>query len=187
MMTAYVSNGSTASPHEPSQGRLRTRASMRAGCRVAKARRPATLGAMTPPPIIAVYGTLRRGEPNASLLGGARELGAGRIVGRLHEMPRTAERAYAYPALVLGGVGEVVVELYDLADPAALAVIDALEAFDPEDVAGSEYVRRLVDVLDGPVATAWIYVYNGPPRAMGDRIPDGNWVAHRARTSGQRV
>ena len=144
---------------------------------------------MTPPPIIAVYGTLRRGEPNAGLLAGARDLGVGRIVGRLHEMPRTAERAYAYPALVLGAgaVGDVVVEVYELADPAALAVIDALEAFDPDDVAGSEYARRLVDVLDGPVATAWIYEYNGPPEAMGDRIPDGDWVAHRARRSGQRV
>jgi gamma-glutamylcyclotransferase (GGCT)/AIG2-like uncharacterized protein YtfP len=152
--------------------------------------RPATLGEMTPPPIIAVYGTLRRGEPNADLLSGARDLGVGRIVGRLHEMPRTAERAYAYPALVLEGVGEVgdvVVEVYELGDPAKLAAIDALEVFDPDDVAGSEYVRRLVDVLDGPVATAWIYTYNGPPEAMGDRIPDGDWVAHRARTSGQRV
>jgi gamma-glutamylcyclotransferase (GGCT)/AIG2-like uncharacterized protein YtfP len=142
---------------------------------------------MTRPPIIAVYGTLRRGQPNAALLSGSRDLGAARIVGRLHEMPRTVERAYAYPALVLEGVGEVVVELYELGDPATLAVIDALEAFDPEDVAGSEYVRRLVDVLDGPVTTAWIYTYNGPPEAMGDLIPDGDWVAHRAQASGQRV
>ena len=145
---------------------------------------------MTQPPIIAVYGTLRRGEPNAALLSDSRDLGVARIVGRLHEMPRTAERAYAYPALVLegsDGVGEVVVELYELRDPAPLAVIDALEAFDPEDVAGSEYVRRQVDVLDGPVATAWIYEYNGPSEAMGDLIADGDWVAHGARTGGQRV
>jgi gamma-glutamylcyclotransferase (GGCT)/AIG2-like uncharacterized protein YtfP len=141
---------------------------------------------MTRPPIIAVYGTLRRGEPNAALLSGSRDLGVARIVGRLHEMPRTAERAYAYPALVLDGVGAVVVELYQLGDPATLAVIDALEAFDPDDVAGSEYVRRVVDVLDGPVATAWIYEYNGPSEAMGDLIADGDWVAH-ARTGGQRV
>jgi gamma-glutamylcyclotransferase (GGCT)/AIG2-like uncharacterized protein YtfP len=145
---------------------------------------------MTRPPIIAVYGTLRRGEPNAALLSGARDLGVARIVGRLHEMPRTAERAYAYPALVLDGVdgvGEVVVELYELEDPATLAVIDALEAFDPENVAGSEYVRRLVDVHGSPVATAWIYEYNGPPEAMGDLIADGDWVAHGARTIRQRA
>jgi gamma-glutamylcyclotransferase (GGCT)/AIG2-like uncharacterized protein YtfP len=142
---------------------------------------------MTPQPIIAVYGTLRRGEPNAALLTGARALGLGRIAGRLHEMPRTAERAYAYPALVLDGAGQVIVELYELGDPATLAVIDALEAFDPEDVAGSEYVRRLVDVLDGPVATAWIYEYNGPPEAMGDLVAGGDWVANGARTIRQRA
>ena len=134
---------------------------------------------------LAVYGTLRRGEPNESFLAGARYLGVGRIAGRLREMPRTAERAYAYPSLILGDGGDVVIEVYDLPDPAMLAAADALEAFDPADVAGSEYVRRLVDVVDGPVATAWIYVYNGPPEAMGEPIPDGDWVAHRARARSQ--
>jgi gamma-glutamylcyclotransferase (GGCT)/AIG2-like uncharacterized protein YtfP len=130
---------------------------------------------------LAVYGTLRRGEPNAALLAGARYLGLGRIAGRMREMPRTEERAYAYPSLVLDDAGEVVIEVYDLSDPVMLAAADALEAFDPADVAGSEYVRCLVDVVDGPVATAWVYVYNGPPEAMGETIPDGDWVAHRVR------
>jgi gamma-glutamylcyclotransferase (GGCT)/AIG2-like uncharacterized protein YtfP len=136
-----------------------------------------------PPTALAVYGTLRRGEPNASLLSGARYLGRGRIAGRMREMPRTAEREYAYPSLVLGADGDVVIEVYDLPDPAMLAAADALEAFDPADVDGSEYVRRLVDVVDGPVATAWVYVYNGPPEAMGEPVPDGDWVAHRARAA----
>lgn len=130
---------------------------------------------------LAFYGTLRRGEPKAPLLGNARYLGMGRIVGRLREMPRTLARAYAYPSLVLDGEGLVVVELYDLTDPSLLARIDVLEAFDPADVAGSEYVRRLVDVVGGPVARAWVYVFNGPAEAMGEPIPDGDWVAHRAR------
>lgn len=130
---------------------------------------------------LAVYGTLRRGEPNASLLGDAQFLGMGRIVGRLREMPRTRARAYAYPSLVLEGEGPVVVELYELTDPSLLARIDVLEAFDPADVAGSEYVRRLVDVVDGPLAAAWVYVFNGPAEAMGEPIPDGDWIAHRSR------
>jgi gamma-glutamylcyclotransferase (GGCT)/AIG2-like uncharacterized protein YtfP len=131
--------------------------------------------------VLAVYGTLRRGEANESLLDGARYLGLGRIAGLMREMPRTAERAYAYPSLVLDDSGEVVIELYDLRDRAMLEAADALEDFDPADTAGSEYVRRLVDIVDGPVATAWVYVYNGPPEAMGEPIPDGDWVAHRAR------
>lgn len=131
---------------------------------------------------LAVYGTLRRGEPNESLLEGAGYMGVGRIAGRLREMPRTAARAYDYPSLVLDGSGEVVIELYNLTDPGLLAAIDALEAFDPHDVAGSEYVRCLVPVVNGPVDTAWVYVYNGPPKAMGETIRDGDWIAHRART-----
>jgi len=130
---------------------------------------------------LAVYGTLRRGEPNESLLHGARYMGVGRIAGRLRQMPRTAARAYDYLSLVLDGDGEIVIEVYDLTDPGLLAAIDALEAFDPHDVASSEYVGRLVAVVDGPVDTAWVYVYNGPPEALGETIRDGDWIAHRVR------
>ena len=130
---------------------------------------------------LAVYGTLRHGEPNDSLLTGTRYLGTGRIAGQMREMARTAAREYAYPCLVLDGSGEVVIELYELSDPALLEAADALEAYDPANVAGSEYVRLLVPVIDGPVERAWVYVYNGPPDAMGEPIPDGDWVAHRAR------
>ena len=139
---------------------------------------------------VAVYGTLRRGEHNAGLLSGARFLGTGRVAGRLHEMPVNDVRPYAYPCLV--GVadetvqdGDVTVELYAL-DAAGLADADRLEAYDPSDEGGSEYVRRAIGVRDGPVARAWIYVYNGPPEAIGAAIPGGDWVAHRRSTAEER-
>ena len=141
------------------------------------------------PIVIAVYGTLRRGQRNDPFLANARHLGHGRIRGRIHEIPRSALRPYAYPALVLGAVepapaGEVVVvELYTLPDPAALAALDELEAYDPSDDGGSEYVRREVAVDDGPVASAWVYVYNGPTADLGARIPSGDWVASPGRWS----
>jgi len=148
---------------------------------------PTSLRAAAPtaaPIALAVYGTLRHGEPNDSLLSGARFLGTGRLAGRMREMPRTAAREYAYPSLVLDGSGEVVIELYELTDAAMLDAADALEAYDPADVAGSEYVRRLVPLIDGPVTEAWVYVYNGPPDAMGQPIPSGDWVAHRTQAGG---
>ena len=141
--------------------------------------RRATLARMTPNPtpiVLAVYGTLRRGEWNAPLLDGASFVGTGRVAGILREMPPTASRRYAYPSLVLDRAGQVVVELYELADAAALAAADDLEGYDPADEAGSEYVRRAVDVIDGPVARAWIYVYNGPPEEMGQVIASGDWI-----------
>jgi gamma-glutamylcyclotransferase (GGCT)/AIG2-like uncharacterized protein YtfP len=146
----------------------------------------AKLGGMTADPspiVLAVYGTLRRGEWNAPLLDGASFLGSGRVTGLLREMGPSASRAYAYPSLVLAGGGTVVVELYELADSAALEAADVLEAYDPTDQAGSEYVRRAVEIVDGPVEWAWIYVYNGPPGEMGDVIVGGDWTAHVAASA----
>jgi gamma-glutamylcyclotransferase (GGCT)/AIG2-like uncharacterized protein YtfP len=134
-----------------------------------------------PPIVLAVYGTLRRGERNDPFLAAAAPLGTATIHGRLHVMPRSDLRAYAYPALVAGGADPVVVELYRLPDDDTLAVVDELEAFDPADEAASEYVRRSVPIVDGPVPSAWAYVYNGPREELGDAITDGDWVAHRAR------
>ena len=134
-----------------------------------------------PSPILAVYGTLRRGEVNDAFFASATYLGSGRITGRLFAMAASPERAYGYPALLGDEAGDVVVELYRLAGAAALAEIDALEAYDPADEPGSEYVRRWAAVRDGVVDGAWVYVYNGPRSALGERIPDGDWVAHRRR------
>jgi gamma-glutamylcyclotransferase (GGCT)/AIG2-like uncharacterized protein YtfP len=132
------------------------------------------------PIVLAVYGTLRRGERNEAYLAGAEFLGAAVVLGRLHEMPRSSLREYAYPALVEGR-DRIVVELYRLQDEAALTAIDALEAYDPLDEPASQYVRRSLAVVDGAVATAWTYLYNGPPGEAGPVIADGDWVAHRGR------
>jgi GntR family transcriptional regulator / MocR family aminotransferase len=127
-------------------------------------------------PIVAVYGTLRGGERNHPLLGASQLLGRGTFQGTLFGLPRNDERPYAFPAFIPGPRGTVVVEVYRLADAELLARLDELEAYDPNDEAGSEYLRRRVPVRDGPVAEAWAYSLAGALPASAEPIPSGDWL-----------
>ena len=96
-------------------------------------------------------------------------------------MPAGPQRPYAYPALVPDADGRVRVEVYLLADASQLARLDALEGYEPDDEPASEYVRRLVPIIDGPVDRAWVYWYAAAPADLGPAIQGGDWLRSTIR------
>jgi gamma-glutamylcyclotransferase (GGCT)/AIG2-like uncharacterized protein YtfP len=114
-------------------------------------------------------------------MAGATFLGQAAIEGALFDVPRKPFRPYAYPALVWEPRSRVVVEVYRLTGPDMLTRLDALERYDPADEASSQYVRREVAVIDGPVDEAYAYFYSGEPAELGELIESGDWVEHQAR------
>jgi gamma-glutamylcyclotransferase (GGCT)/AIG2-like uncharacterized protein YtfP len=120
---------------------------------------------------IAVYGSLLAG------MGGQEELGIGeqlRFVGPC-EIRGSLFDLGEYPGLLLGS-GVVHAELYEIADAAALPRLDEFELYDPDDPAGSLYIRKRAR-LTQPDRDAWLYEYNRDVSGMSS-IPSGDWKSH---------
>lgn len=110
------------------------------------------------PAALFVYGTLKRGQLNSSLLiPHARSVERGWIRGSLFDVG-------LFPALAEGEgkvYGELVqLDAQNLAE--VLAVIDALEEYREDDPNGSTYLRRVVEVTTEGADTvpAYAYFYN---------------------------
>ncbi len=112
---------------------------------------------------IAAYGTLRKGERNASFCkrGVSRRKAA--TVGTLYDT------GWGFPAFVPEGNTLVTVELIEI-PISGWADVDRLEGYP------RLYDRKLVDfeLSDGEIIQAWIYIMNELP-LQAKVIPSGDW------------
>ena len=119
-----------------------------------------------------------RGEINHSLMSGYVGVCEGSTEGVLYDLP------YGYPAMIHGGDGRVLGELYEYDERAidqVLRRLDLLEDCDPDDEKESLFVRRIVMVKteDGRRVESWVYVASRRLRdkiaSSGRRCRGGRW------------
>lgn len=129
---------------------------------------------------VALYGSLRRGQPAFRQLRLDRMLtwsGSCILRGRLHDFGD-------YPGLVPDDTAVVVADLFAIRRREAIAVMDAFEGYRRHDMAGSLYHRQRIE-LAHPRSSAWVYVYNTTRDAHDHRnapvVAGGDWLAHRLR------
>ncbi len=122
------------------------------------------------PPLVFVYGTLRRGGSNHFRMAGAEFVTAGTIAGRMY-------RIDWYPGIVLDDTGdEIHGEVYAVG-PEQLAALDLFEGLSAGEIQGSEYrrIRTTVVRQDSQTLSAWVWEWLGITDET-QRLSDGDWL-----------
>lgn len=119
-----------------------------------------------------VYGTLLQKHIQAEVDGMSvlRFVGEGSVEEELYELGM-------YPGAVQKAGGVVYGEVYELADAAQiLRKLDEYEGYNPQNLKGSLYVRKTVEVRlnDNTKTAAYAYFYNKTTRNH-KKIPGGKW------------
>lgn len=137
-----------------------------------------------------VYGTLRSGQGNDTLMDGARAEVQPAVAHGVAVYDGTWGFPYAteHADESSRAVGEIVYLTPDENGDIARGLLDRLEGFNSDYPTGSHYERvaRVVNAVDADgqeyEAWAWMYMARGTARANlkeQDRIPHGDWVAER--------
>lgn len=109
--------------------------------------------------LVFVYGTLRKGECNHSLLQNSEYLGMFET-----EPNYQLFNIGSYPGVTEGNC-RVIGEVYRIND-------DTLKQLDILEDVPIEYIRESIET---PYGSAWFYIYNGVS-SLDETITSGNWV-----------
>lgn len=117
--------------------------------------------------LVGVYGTLKRGQPNHSVLGDSPLVEEGWVKGlALYDIG-------PFPCAVLEEHPQpIFVEVYAVSK-AVLAKLDKLENYYPDDITNSLYTRKHMQAIDG--ASCWIYLFNEDIKGL-PFIQTGVWL-----------
>ncbi|HWB38664.1 MAG TPA: gamma-glutamylcyclotransferase family protein [Candidatus Saccharimonadales bacterium] len=109
---------------------------------------------------LAFYGTLRHGHHtpvDRQTAAGLHYMGPCIIPGALYDRGRLK--------VLVPGDGQVAGELYAIANPAVLKVLDNYEAIDNEDTSLPGFSRKATRLFD-PELSAWVYWYDGSTNGL---------------------
>jgi gamma-glutamylcyclotransferase (GGCT)/AIG2-like uncharacterized protein YtfP len=137
------------------------------------------------PVLLAVYGTLMKGERNGlpeTVLRRINVVADCLIPGTLYDLRKGYPGAVlsapmSAPSIIKGQLLEI--GRSERAATPVLRAIDAYEGVDPDAPQQSEFVRRHVE-LRTPACRAWIYVLDKDPAGL-IAIPSGDWKEYRIR------
>lgn len=107
-----------------------------------------------PTTIVAVYGTLREGLKNHTLISECKRIGHGWLTGfRMYNLGE-------FPGIIFthDDSGRIRIEWYEISEE-TLEELDVFENYQPDSVATSQHTRKRVFSPYGP---GWIYLYNQP-------------------------
>lgn len=115
--------------------------------------------------LVAVYGTLRQGQPNAWLMSDAKFIGFDHLPAiSLYDLS-------VFPAAIESGEDDLTVEIYQI-NESLLRRLDQLEGFKPTKQKDSYFVRKLMPTAYGK---AWLYLFNRSIK-LKPKIASGDWV-----------
>lgn len=115
--------------------------------------------------LVLVYGTLKRGYGNHSVLGNSRFVGEATT----RDSTYTLYDLGYYPGLKMSGNNKITGEVYMVDDPEVARNLDYLEGY-PE-----LYTKADVEVkVNGTIAVATTYVYNHSV-SDAEKLEEGSW------------
>ena len=132
---------------------------------------------------LAVYGSLRRGQPAESFLSNP----SFRYIGTDHVKGTLMPVGPWYPGLLLWGGTDVVVDLYEVLDPEGLRPIHNYEGYDPDNPEESLFVLAPTNLVSDPTVEVMTYEYNQYTiYGAATAIEHGDWARYVADSVSER-